>query len=198
EKSVGSFFQAPTEVYFKAYNNILAGAGSFMSGAWPASLDTSGNFPNPSIAALEFLNTGNFEYQLSPGSPTKDIGSSPGLSNSAYPLSAQYEYMHPVDGAPRCLQAAIDAGAFELCATAIEPMDETVQPYQVRPMGEGVVEVIGGTGYETLQVLDVTGNLLVAKRLMTDRIVLNCPTGIFLYMITERSGKGWTGKLRVN
>ena len=121
EKANGSFFQMPGTAFFKGYNNILAGGGSFMS-TWPTNIDTLANLRSTSIAALQFLNATNYDYRIDASSPAHTAGFPAGLAGSGYPLVALWEYVHPANGVERCQHALLDAGAFETCTTGLEEL----------------------------------------------------------------------------
>ncbi|MBL7952841.1 MAG: hypothetical protein JNM62_14120 [Flavobacteriales bacterium] len=123
EKTNGTFFQAPAETFFKAYNNVLAGGGSFMS-TWPATLDTLANLRSTSIAYIAFADAMNYDYRIDEGSPAHSMGYPAGLATSGYPLVALYEYVHPADATLRCQHALLDAGAFETCTTTGLPVHD--------------------------------------------------------------------------
>ena len=118
EKVNGSFFQAPTEVLFKAYNNVLAGGGEFMA-AWPTTIDTLANLRTTDITTVGFADVASYDYRIDAGSPAHNLGFPAGLATSGYPLVALYEYVHPTGDVPRCQHATLDAGAFETCTTTI-------------------------------------------------------------------------------
>ncbi|MBK8499127.1 MAG: T9SS type A sorting domain-containing protein [Flavobacteriales bacterium] len=118
EKANGSFLQAPANVFFKAYGNILAGGGSFMS-AWPTSIDTLTNLRTTNIASVGFADAANYDYHITASSPAHAIAYPAGVSNTGYPLVAWYEYVHPTNGTLRCQHATLDAGAFETCTTQV-------------------------------------------------------------------------------
>lgn len=124
EKVNGSHFQAPSNTFFKAYGNILAGGGSFMS-TWPASIDTLGNLRATDIASVGFADAANYDYHITASSPAHAMAYPAGMASSGYPLVAWYEYVHPAAGIPRCQHATLDAGAFEVCTTGIAgPADD--------------------------------------------------------------------------
>ena len=122
EKVNGSFFQSPPEVYFKAYNNVLAGGGEFMS-AWPDDMDTLANLRITDIIAADFADPDDYDYHITGSSPAFGIGQPAGLGSSGYPLVALYEYVHPANSVLRCQHALLDAGAFEACPTGMYAMD---------------------------------------------------------------------------
>lgn len=158
EKASGSFFQMPAAAYFKAYSNILAGGGSFMS-AWPTSIDTLANLRTTSIAALNFLDASNHDYRIDASSPAHSIGYPAGVASSGYPLVAWHEYVHPANGTWRCQHATLDAGAFETCTTGLEgpsPLHATLHP--VPAIAE--VTLSGMTpGPAQVQLVDATGRV---------------------------------------
>ena len=122
EKVNGSFFQSPPEVYIKAYNNVLAGGGEFMS-AWPDDMDTLANLRIIDIIAADFADPDDYDYHITGSSPAFGIGQPAGLGSSGYPLVALYEYVHPANSVLRCQHALLDAGAFEACPTGMYAMD---------------------------------------------------------------------------
>ena len=118
EKANGSFFQMPATVFFKAYGNILAGGGSFVS-AWPTSIDTLTNLRTTSIASVGFADAANYDYHITASSPAHAIAYPAGVAASGYPLVAWYEYVHPSGSLLRCQHATLDAGAFGTCTTGL-------------------------------------------------------------------------------
>jgi hypothetical protein len=122
ERNVGSFFSIANGTdLFKAYNNILAGGGTFTAGFWPANVDTMSNLHATNIADLGFDDASTYDYHIPLTSPAHNIGFPAGLSNSGYPLVAWYEYVHPTDSVLRCQHALLDIGAFETCTvTSVE------------------------------------------------------------------------------
>lgn len=122
EKVNGSFFQAPPEAYFKAYNNVLAGGGEFMP-AWPGDMDTLSNLRITDIIAADFADPDDYDYHITGSSPAFGIGQPAGLGSNGYPLVALYEYVHPANAVLRCQHALLDAGAFEACTTGMYAMD---------------------------------------------------------------------------
>ena len=130
EKTNGSFFQAPPEVFFKAYSNVLAGGGEFMS-AWPTNTDTLANLRTTDIATVQFVGAANYDFHIVESSPAHSIGYPAGNATSGYPLVALYEYVHPTSSVLRCQHATLDAGAFETCTTGIT--DEEIRSMALYP-----------------------------------------------------------------
>ncbi|MBP6391575.1 MAG: hypothetical protein KA175_16175 [Flavobacteriales bacterium] len=160
EKTVGTFFEMPTSVLFKAYNNVLAGGGSFMN-TWPFGPDTAANVRNTSIPALGFADAANYDYHIAQGSPANNAGIPAGVAISGYPLVAWYEYVHPMDSVIRCQHALLAAGAYEVCATSIhERTDERVLIFP-NPAGDELeISFTQGPFPETVEILDIQGRVL--------------------------------------
>jgi hypothetical protein len=196
EKNTGSFFSVASEnVFFKAYNNILAGAGNVMAGSWPAAIDTVGNYRSSVIADAGFADVAAYDLRIIPGSPAQDFGSAAGISTSGYPLIAQDEYVHPADMAPRCLQQPIDAGAFETCTTAIERNDDQISVCPQLLYRNGNMELMNANGSEVIEIMDLDGRMIAIGNL--DRH-WNFDQWIVIYRITRQDGSVCTGKMLVD
>ncbi|HQW86352.1 MAG TPA: T9SS type A sorting domain-containing protein [Flavobacteriales bacterium] len=171
EKPGGSFFAMPTSVLFKGYNNILAGGGTFMN-IWPFAPDTLANRTGP-IAAFHFTDPLTFDLHLDASSPVLGIGQPAGIG-SGYPLVAMEEYVHPMGSTPRCQQATLDAGAYELCPTGIA--DGPVQDPLLfpQPANDQVELLLPGTGgHFIVELFDGTGRLLLRTREQGPRATLD-------------------------
>ena len=158
EKTNGSFFQMPAGAYFKAYSNILAGGGNFMS-AWPTSIDTLANVRSTSIAALNFLDPPGYDYRIDPSSPAHNTGFPAGLASSGYPLVALWEYVHPANSTERCQHALLDVGAFETCTTGL--VDDRTEGLVLHPnpaMDRLFVDIPEGRIIQ-LQLVDAQGRV---------------------------------------
>ncbi|MBK9176822.1 MAG: T9SS type A sorting domain-containing protein [Flavobacteriales bacterium] len=162
EKANGSFFQMPAPAYFKAYSNVLAGGGSFMS-AWPTSIDTLANLRSTSIAALNFFDAANYDYRIDVNSPAHNIGYPAGVAGGGYPLVAWDEYVHPANGTLRCQHALLDAGAFETCTTQVpESWDDALLLYPNPVAGQLQITFPHNATYAQVEVRDAQGRLLRA------------------------------------
>lgn len=191
EQANGTFFQAPADAYFKAYSNLIAGGGTFMS-TWPTSIDTLGNLRATSIAYFHFADPTAYDYHIGFNSPAHNTGFPAGLATSGYPLVAWYEYVHPMNGTLRCQHATLDAGAFETCTTGIpteavdivgvypNPADErvriTVREHEVITN----VELIDGAG-RTVKHASGTG----ANTTLID--IRDLPVGTFTVRVSTAS-----------
>ena len=169
DKTVGTFFEMPTSILFKAYNNVLAGGGSFMS-TWPFGPDTLANLRNTSLPALGFADAANYDYHIAQGSPACDIGIPAGVAISGYPLVAWYEYVHPAEGTLRCQHALLDAGAYEVCATSMQERGDDGMTIFPNPAREQAILSFGvDVVLEAIDLLDVQGRSLRTWRWNGDR-----------------------------
>lgn len=156
EKTVGSFFAMPSTVSFKGYSNIMAGGGSIMATGFPSLTDTAGNLRDPDIADLNFRSAATYDYRLEVPSPAQNIGIPAGYAASGYPLVAMQEYVHPTNSAIRCQQATMDAGAYQLCTTAVEGTAALAGITLWPNPDHADVHITGAKGYET-ELLDALG-----------------------------------------
>ncbi len=190
EKANGSFFQAPANAFFKAYGNILAGGGSFMS-AWPTSIDTLGNLQATSIASVGFADAANYDYRITASSPAHAIAYPAGVATSGYPLVAWYEYVHPVNGTLRCQHATLDAGAFETCTTDLSGWAPDGGLLLPNPVSDHA-RYISGRPIDRLEVLDAHGRILRAWPINGKRAVdldlTGYPAGVYVLHSLGASG----------
>ncbi len=161
EKATGSFFQLPATAYFKVWNNILAGGGSFVT-AWPTEMDTLGNLRATAIGTVGFAAASAYDYRIGEASPAHNLGVPAGLATSGYPLVALFEYVHPTAGTERCQHATLDAGAFETCTTTglLEQDDRSLLLYP-NPASD-VVTLAVPADASAVVLLDPVGNLVRA------------------------------------
>ncbi len=160
ERTNGSFFQAPSNVFFKAYGNILAGGGSFMS-TWSASIDTLGNLRTTDISSVGFANAAAYDYHITASSSAHTIAYPAGLATSNYPLVAWYEYVHPMNSTLRCQHATLDAGAYEVCSTSIaDPSTADVGIFPDPVTDQLHVQLAANTIIALIEIRDVQGRLL--------------------------------------
>lgn len=156
EKANGTFFQLPSDAYFKAYNNVLAGGGSFMA-TWPTALDTLANLRSTSIASVGFADATGYDYHIDDASPAHDLGYPAGVAASGYPLVAWWEYVHPTDRVERCQHALLDAGAFETCTTGlVEGTDADIVVFP-DPAKDRVVVRLPDARAHDVEVFDASG-----------------------------------------
>lgn len=185
--SGGSFFQfnAQTAV-FKAYNNILAGQGSFVSGAWPTQVDTAGNLRSTDISTLAFADTPAYDYHLTVVSTAAiNAGTNPGSANNVS-LSPVFEYLHPSDATPRCNSGLLDIGAFEYCA--IVEVVETIrdQPSVYPNPSTGIVNIqMPDSECYSVEIRSLTGQLLRKMDNAKTLDITSFPRGIYLLWIRQ-------------
>ncbi|NUM31027.1 MAG: T9SS type A sorting domain-containing protein [Bacteroidetes bacterium] len=118
-RASGSFFsfQNGTE-FFKAFNNIIAGNGTFILGDVPLSLDTTANLINKTIADFKFENAKDFNFSLTNQSTNViNNGINAGFAEN-FSLQAINVYVHPISFKARCTDTKIDIGAYEFCSNA--------------------------------------------------------------------------------
>lgn len=172
ERPAGTFFQMPTSVLFKAYNNVLAGEGSFLT-VWPFSPDTAGNIAG-AIADLHFADPLTYDLHLLSSSPALSIGIPAGTTINGYDLVAYWEYVHPVGRAERCQQATLDAGAYEQCPTGIPDrpgQGPLIFPQPANDQAELLLPATGGPF--VVELFDGTGRLLLRTRMLGPRATLD-------------------------
>lgn len=189
ERTVGSFFaMAGGGLFFKGYNNILAGGGNFVASFLPLGSDTLANLRAPSIASVLFQDPNNYDYHLQPGSPAIGGGFPAGLASSGYPLVAWDEYVHPADGITRCQHALLAVGAYESCSTGLPEV--MAGPLQVWPNPAHDVLYVSGAG-STIQLLDAAGRVLPVQWMREgDRVrvaLSGIPQGLYLLRLGDRS-----------
>ncbi len=182
EKTNGSFFQMPAAAYFKAYSNVLAGGGSFMS-SWPTNVDTLANQRSASIGASQFLDAANYDYRIDASSPAHNTGYPAGLAGSGYPLVALWEYVHPADGVERCQHALLDAGAFETCTTSLMEMAPDVIQLWPQP-AKDLLRVSSEQPLRAVEVLDAAGRVVLRQgldqRQQVELDLTQLPAGVFV------------------
>jgi len=108
DKRVGIFLQiaASTASTVVATNNIFYGGGTISSqSSTLLSHNYSGSNPM-------FVDIGNLDYRLQPGSAAIDAGADPG-SGAGRSLQPTQEYVQPTAMQLRPTNAAIDIGAYE-------------------------------------------------------------------------------------
>ena len=163
ELGAGSFFSVMSGTdLFKAYNNILAGGGTFTSGGWPATVDTLSNLVTSDIASVLFDSPATYDYHISIASPAHNFGFPAGLSNTGYPLVAWDEYVHPLASVTRCQHATLDIGAFETCTTDIVERAHDGLMIFPNPATDHVqVSLAAGALPTSIEIVDTQGRVLL-------------------------------------
>ncbi len=123
-KNRGSFIDINNEVEFiKSYNNIFAGAGSIFL-RQPKTIDSAGNLRTTDIASIKFKNPNEYDYRID---EKFSLVYNKGVKLSDPLLIPQKQYSHPLSYESRCLDNAIDIGAYEYCGSSVEEIDNTNQ-----------------------------------------------------------------------
>lgn len=193
EQANGTFFQAPAAAFFKAYSNLLAGGGTFMSN-WPTSSDTLANLRAMSIPYFQFADAANYDYHIDVNSPPHNAGFPAGLATSGYPLVAWYEYVHPTSGTLRCQHATLDAGAFETCTTGIAVADADLPGIFPNPADDHVrISTPTNTAIMNVEIIDPAGHIVKrtqgagATSVVID--LRDLPAGVFSARVSTASSR---------
>ncbi len=101
-----------------AYNNLLAGNGSWISGASSNRLIDKANTQRSHLGDWAFVDASIYNYQLSPTSPAIDSG----VVDLPTMMQVDREYLHPMSWTTRCSDGKPDLGAHELCSSDDVPV----------------------------------------------------------------------------
>jgi hypothetical protein len=159
DKSSGSFFnlQNGTSV-FKAYNNIIAGPGSFISGN-AQTMDTSSNIFDV-VQGFNFTDPMNYDYSLTAGSTDAiDAGINPGFAGGLSLIPSEI-YVHPAMSSARCFSGNPDAGAYEYCSST--PVREIDNPeINISESGKNIFKIeTGQDSMDEILIIDEKGCLI--------------------------------------
>jgi hypothetical protein len=189
-RSGGNFFSFQTgTALFKAYNNIIAGSGSFVAGNWPTVADTVSNIINAVINSFAFLDASQYDYHLTGGSiAANNSGLAPGTANS-FSLNPVMEYFHPHSAVDRCVEGNPDAGAYEYCAsTGIETFidEELVYPNP----SSGIFKIYSSKKILEIEIFDLRGNVVYKSLASQNEIKLSVlPKGIYFIRVIHENQK---------
>jgi hypothetical protein len=191
QKTVGSFIQFPSTVpSLKAWNNLLLGGGSFMTGAnIPASLDTVANLRYTNIADAKLTDPQQFNFMPLCASACIDAGENPGLSGIALlPLNS---YLHPAFSNIRVtLGNKPDIGAYEgQCGSFTQA---PVRPDYLQ-RGNQRIYLLPDAPDCTLDVYDLQGRLLEQGGRAFDWTTR--PQGIYVVLVREKGRLVWTERV---
>lgn len=166
------FHVDPATVLVKAYNNIIAGPGAFITGN-PLSVDTLANVFSVEIDSLYFVDASAYDFRLTDSSYLAiDHGVNAGFANGMS-LNPTLEYVHPADVATRCLSGFLDVGAHEFCelTSIVNAMERSFSFYpnptsavihfNALQKNVSIINVLGEIVFETYNVANVNLNGLV-------------------------------------
>lgn len=196
EKAVGSFFDlhSNTEL-FKAYNNVIAGAGTFFTNS-PLVVDTMNNFIGNSYATLMFQNPLTYQYQISfpayGSSPLFNAGTNAGNAGT-FSLMPQSMYVHPQNFSPRCTNDSLDIGAYEECAP-LTITGQTAGELTIYP-NPALSSLFISEAYQKLKIFDLSGKCILESS--SQQITLNLSPGLYQVLITDLQGNFISKKLSV-
>lgn len=185
--NTGSFFsfQASTTL-FKAYNNLLAGFGTFISGSAPSTVDTTSNRLSNNLGNFGFVNATNYDYHLGTNTPLLvDKGTTSGTAHG-FSLQASSEYQHPANKNSRCISSAIDIGAYEFCATGIDDVISAKAILSPNPASKILtITTLENTLFE-IKVYSVTGQVVLEAFGSNTLDVSSLASGLyFLHLFNE-------------
>ncbi len=164
DRSTGTFIALPASglSFYKSYNNIFAGPGSFLSGT-AALVDSSNNICTPSITSMGFVNATTYDYHLLPASIALNAGTNPGIANSGYVLTPDKQYLHPAGYAARVSSGVIDIGAFEFAAPlSINQSLDLKNEFQYW-IHDGTITCATSFHSVDVSIYDMTGRLVLSK-----------------------------------
>jgi MYXO-CTERM domain-containing protein len=105
----GTFINVAASVTTAAVvkNNLFVGPGSVISQS------AATQAANLAVSDAMLVDPARYDYRLRPGSPCVNAGVDPGVA-AGQPLAPMFEYVHPLNSAPRAALGALDVGAYEL------------------------------------------------------------------------------------
>ena len=186
-RSTGSFFQLVSgSSLFKAYNNIMAGTGSFNIGVWPVVVDTASNLLVNSISLVGFKDAATYDFHLlNTSGSCINKGVNPGIKNG-FSLSPVQEYLHPNTSSPRCLSGVLDLGAFEYCSQVFvdesNPADFQVFP---NPVSDFLTVVSTYNSPTYLEIFNLKGQLVLSDNNTRLMDLTDLPKGLYLLKIVQ-------------
>ena len=201
-KTNGSFFAFQTgTTLFKCYNNILAGAGSFVTGSFPSGIDTSNNRVSATISSFAFTNVANYDFHITAASTAViNKGKNPGTANS-FSLSPVKEYIHSNNTAARCSSGTLDIGAYEYCKSAGIANSEIPEMILFPNPSHGKI-ILQNTNsqLQEITIYNLLGLLIYDSELIDNKteLNLNLNSGVYIYHIKTKDGLVVKGKLMMD
>ncbi len=197
-RSTGSFFAFQTgTVLFKGYNNILAGNGSFVTGNFPANVDTSNNKVSTNIGGFGFVDVSSYDYHIKSSSTSLlNAGKNPGTANS-FSLSPIKEYVHSNNSKTRCSSGTLDIGAFEYCTVGIDRAQTNNFKIYPNP-GTGKIYVESKLpSLNEIRIYNLLGETVFQSEISGNKYELNLKlkNGIYFYEVSNKNQFISKGKL---
>ncbi len=194
----GSFFsfQAGT-VLFKAFNNIIAGQGNFITGTVPSNLDTANNSIITTLSSFGFANSSNYDYHLTSSSKTCiNNGKYPGTASS-FKLNPTSEYLHSNKTMARCVSGILDIGAYEYCTLSQKETPFIFYRLYPNPSNGKLTIETPSSLNNTLEIYSVLGTLIGQYKLTKPQteIQLNLEEGMYYYQINNQDKMVIKGKI---
>ena len=165
-------------------NNIFAGSGTIINGT-TTTMDH--NLIESNIAALNFVDEENHDYQLQANAPAIDFGTTVDDVNG-YSLTPEFEYVHPLASIPRStVNDIIDAGAYEygniVANNRIEPTPITIFP---NPTNGVLYMEQGDLPVDEIMLYNEAGTILFLNSMSNTFDLSDYPSGIYYLKITYK------------
>ncbi len=182
---------------FMAKNNILVSATAVLMSGSPTMTDTSNNVLCQSKSNLFFADTLNYDYHLTSGSTLLiDAGTDAGFLDTIS-LTPAWEYVHPLQMAPRLMINDPDPGAYEYQGTqgTGQACGDPGHGMSIRDLGNGtyLLSTQNGAVIEEIKVLDMEGSgtgidgHFSCREKVLD--LSNLASGTYLVMATSSAGR---------
>lgn len=196
EKTSGTFvtINNGTAIY-KNRNNVFAGAGNLLSGS-ATTIDTLSN-RQFSLTGAGFLNLSIYDYHLLPGSPAINLGTSAGVASSGFPLSPQYQYVHPAGQQTR--SGRQDIGAYERGGIMSISENRALNSLNAY-INNGQLNISSDSELNLVILLSADGKVLYNNATpvkATQISTTNFPIGIYILLVSDTSGYHYK-KLLIN
>ncbi len=175
-RNSGSFFHLGNgTTVFKAWNNILAGPGTFLIGSAPTLLDTATNLVSVSIPAVGFVDASKYDFKLN---KSASLAIDRGTATTAL-LSPMFTYGHPTSRNARCISGKIDLGAYEYCAS-LGNNDLEAEPVDIFPNPTRTLLTIHTSlPFKTMELWSSTGILTLSKSFATELELNGIASGLY-------------------
>lgn len=196
EKSNGTYLQCQSGTsLLKAYNNIVAGGGSFIGGTMPSSLDTSANFRYSNITQVGFVDPSVQNYHLLNSSNAVNNGVIPGLYGN-FNLTPSFEYVYDVATKDRVNHYPLDIGAFETEATTDVNNNTKEKPKRIYLLENKIYfkDIEDGTGFI---LYDMQGHILIKTTVtvQSNIDITTLSTGLYCFSLYNDKGISLTEKI---